>query len=119
MCFADINLGASLDLTNLAEKDTIKLLFAENSGLVFQAKDDSVELKMQEAGIDYKKIGEVIQQPELNIKNQETEIGLNINSLRDIWYKTSYLLDEKQTSNNLAKSPKAIAPTLDALLLIA
>ncbi|MGB5782242.1 MAG: phosphoribosylformylglycinamidine synthase [Eudoraea sp.] len=104
MCFADINLGASLDLTNLAENDTIKLLFAENSGLVFQAKDDSVEIKMQQVGIDYKKIGKVNQQPELNLKNQETEISLNINSLRDIWYKTSYLLDERQTSNNLAKS---------------
>ena len=104
MCFADVNLGASLDLTNLGEKDTIKLLFAENSGLVFQAKDDSVEVKMQEAGIDYNKIGGVIQQPELNLKNQEVEIGMNINSLRDTWYKTSYLLDERQTSDNLAKS---------------
>ncbi|MGB5227649.1 MAG: phosphoribosylformylglycinamidine synthase [Eudoraea sp.] len=104
MCFADINLGASLDLSSLGEKDTIKLLFAENSGLVFQAKDDSVEVKMQKAGIDFNKIGEVIQQPELNLKNQEVEICLNINSLRDTWYKTSYLLDERQTSNNLAKS---------------
>ncbi|MGB5360243.1 MAG: phosphoribosylformylglycinamidine synthase, partial [Eudoraea sp.] len=104
MCFADVNLGASLDLSSLGEKDTIKLLFAENSGLVFQAKDDSVEVKMQKAGIDFNKIGEVIQQPELNLKNQEVEICLNINSLRDTWYKTSYLLDERQTSNNLAKS---------------
>ena len=104
MCFADVDLGASLDLTNLGEKDTIKLLFAENSGLVFQAKDDSVEVKLQEAGIDYNKIGGVIQQPELNLKNQEVEIGMNISSLRDTWYKTSYLLDKRQTSDNLAKS---------------
>ncbi|MGB5386642.1 MAG: phosphoribosylformylglycinamidine synthase [Eudoraea sp.] len=104
MCFADVKMGASLDLSSLGEKDTIKLLFAENSGLVFQAKDDSVEVKMQKAGINFNKIGEVIQQPELNLKNQEVEICLNINSLRDTWYKTSYLLDERQTSNNLAKS---------------
>ncbi len=104
MCFADVDLGASLDLTNLGEKDTIKLLFAENSGLVFQAKDDSVEVKLHEAGIDYNKIGGVIQQPELNLKNQEVEIGMNISSLRDTWYKTSYLLDKRQTSDNLAKS---------------
>jgi len=104
MCFANVNLGASLDLSELGEKDTVKLLFAENSGLVFQSKDDSVELKMEKAEIDFKKIGKVIQQPSLNLKNQEVEIGLNIDRLRDIWYKTSYLLDDRQTSNNLAKS---------------
>jgi phosphoribosylformylglycinamidine synthase len=31
------------------------------------------------------------------------EMGLNINSLRDTWFRTSYLLDRKQTANNLAK----------------
>lgn len=31
------------------------------------------------------------------------EIGLNVSSLRDTWYKTSYLLDKKQTANNLAE----------------
>jgi phosphoribosylformylglycinamidine synthase len=104
MCFADIELGASLDLSNLGENDTIKLLFAENSGLVFQSKDDRVEAKLKETGLTYKKIGHVIQESKLNIKNQEIEIGLNVNSLRDVWYKTSYLLDNRQTSNDLAKS---------------
>ncbi|MBT8292937.1 MAG: phosphoribosylformylglycinamidine synthase [Eudoraea sp.] len=104
MCFADTNLGASLDLSELGEKDTIKLLFSENSGLVFQSKDDSVESKMAKAGIVFKKIGEVIPQPELSLKNQEVQLTFNIDRLRDIWYKTSYLLDDKQTADNLAKS---------------
>ena len=38
MCFADLNLGASIDLSALGESDTIKLLFAENAGVVFQLK---------------------------------------------------------------------------------
>jgi len=104
MCFADIDLGASLDLTELGEKDTIKLLYAENCALVFQSLDDSVEIQMQQAGLNYKKIGEVTSQPELKITNQEVKLNLNINNLRDIWYKTSYLLDDRQTSKNLAKS---------------
>ncbi|WP_297695617.1 phosphoribosylformylglycinamidine synthase [uncultured Eudoraea sp.] len=104
MCFADTNLGASLNLSELGEKDTVKLLFSENSGLVFQSKDDSVESKMAKAGIVFKKIGEVIRQPELSLKNQEVELTFNIDRLRDIWYKTSYLLDDKQTADNLAKS---------------
>ena len=38
MCFAENNLGAELDLSALNEKDTVKLLFNENCGIVFQAK---------------------------------------------------------------------------------
>src|SRR5690554_330606 len=37
MCFAENNLGAEFDLSSLNEKDTAKLLFAENIGIVFQA----------------------------------------------------------------------------------
>ena len=39
----------------------------------------------------------------MNIKNGGVETGLNITSLRDTWFKTSYLLDDKQTANGLAK----------------
>ncbi|KKL49479.1 hypothetical protein LCGC14_2315110 [marine sediment metagenome] len=31
------------------------------------------------------------------------EMGLNLESLRDTWFKTSYLLDDKQTANGLAQ----------------
>ncbi|KKM18379.1 hypothetical protein LCGC14_1666260, partial [marine sediment metagenome] len=37
MCFADSQLGANLDVSDLGESDTIKLLFSENAGIVFQA----------------------------------------------------------------------------------
>ncbi|CAM4356241.1 phosphoribosylformylglycinamidine synthase [Zobellia roscoffensis] len=103
MCFADINLSAEFDLSSLGEADTIKLLFSENSGIVFQAKDDSVEQKLVDLNIDFKKIGNVVSGTVLKIKNGGMEMGLNIDSLRDTWFKTSYLLDSKQTANNLAK----------------
>ena len=38
LCFADTNLGADLDITSLKEKDTIKVLFSENSGIVFSSR---------------------------------------------------------------------------------
>lgn len=103
LCFADLDLGAALDLTSIGEADTIKLLFSENAGIVFQAKDSSVEKVLANAGIEYFKIGSVSTTPTLTIKNQGMEMGLNINSLRDTWFKTSYLLDRRQTANNLAK----------------
>jgi len=103
LCFADVDLGATLDLSSLGEEDTIKLLFAENAGVVFQAKDDTIETTLKAAGIDFKKIGTVTQESTLTINNGGMEMGLNIVSLRDTWFKTSYLLDNKQTANGLAK----------------
>ena len=104
LCFADINLGARLNLSALGEEDTIKLLFSENAGIVFQAKNDAhVEQLLKAANIEVHKIGEVLSKSTLNIKNGSMEMGLNIDSLRDIWFKTSYLLDDKQTAMGLAK----------------
>jgi len=103
LCFDDNNLGANLDLTSLGEADTIKLLFSENAGIVFQAKDASIESTLTAAGVDFHKIGSVSEEATLSIKNDRVEMGLNVSSLRDTWFKTSYLLDQKQTANNLAK----------------
>ena len=103
LCFATTDLGARLDLSGLGEDDTIKMLFSENAGIVFQAKDDSIEAALSEANIDFKKIGNLVSEGTLTIKNGGMEMGLNIASLRDTWFKTSYLLDNKQTANGLAK----------------
>ena len=103
LCFADTDLGAEFDLSNLGEEDTVKLLFSENAGIVFQAKDTSIEQVLADANIDFKKIGKVVSESTLSIKNRDMEIGLNVASLRDQWFKTSYLLDNKQTANGLAK----------------
>ncbi|NAY90583.1 phosphoribosylformylglycinamidine synthase [Muricauda sp. JGD-17] len=103
MCFADNDLGAKLDLSDLGEADAIKLLFSENAGVVFQAKNVSVEQILKDADIEFNKIGEAATSDTLLIKNNGIEIGLNIASLRDTWFKTSFLLDSKQTANNLAK----------------
>ena len=56
MCFADVNLGADLDISALNEEDSIKVLFAENSGIVFQA-DASIETILSENNIEFFNIG--------------------------------------------------------------
>ncbi|MBR9854460.1 MAG: phosphoribosylformylglycinamidine synthase [Algicola sp.] len=103
LCFSDNDLGARLDFSSIGEEDTIKLLFSENIGVVFQAKDDSVERVLSDSGVNFVKIGTPISEGTLEIKNNGIEIGLNVASLRDTWFKTSYLLDNKQTANGLAK----------------
>ncbi|MCH7524799.1 MAG: phosphoribosylformylglycinamidine synthase subunit PurQ, partial [Bacteroidetes bacterium] len=105
MCFADNKLGAIIDLSELKENDTIKLLFSENSGIVFQTKLDFNENVLVKAKIDAIKIGKVTSDGVFSLKNGSTGIGYNsINNLRDVWYKTSFLLDQIQTANNLAKA---------------
>ncbi|WP_223551597.1 phosphoribosylformylglycinamidine synthase [Aestuariivivens sp. NBU2969] len=103
LCFADNNLGAELDLSLLNEKDSFKLLFSENAGIVIQTKDDSIEKVLSEADIEFFNIGKVTNNDVLSIINGTDIFTLTVSRLRDIWYKTSYLLDKKQTANGLAE----------------
>ena len=102
MCFADRELGASIDLSSLAEEDSIKLLFSENIALVFQA-NESVEATLDTNGVSYHKIGEVSSKPNLMLKNGNDSFDFDIDHLRDVWFKTSYLLDQKQSGEVKAK----------------
>ncbi|MEH6705076.1 MAG: phosphoribosylformylglycinamidine synthase [Galbibacter orientalis] len=105
MCFADINLGAQLDLSAIGEKDSIKLLFNENAGIVFQAKENTVvEETLAKAGITFHKIGAPLEGDRLQIINNNDSFSFSVSQLRDVWYKTSFLLDQKQTQNNVAEA---------------
>ena len=100
MCFADINLGAKIDFSVFEEKDIIKYLFAENIGIVFQAKEDAVlESKLNANGVSFHKLGTVTNEATLNFGPCQLDIA----KYRDVWYKTSYLLDQKQSKNGTAK----------------
>ncbi|MGB5698895.1 phosphoribosylformylglycinamidine synthase [Muriicola sp.] len=104
MCFADNHLGAQLDLNALKEKDTTRLLFAENTGVVFQSKDASIEKVLTKAKVDFHKIGTVSSNPQLILKNSGDTIEIDVHKQRDIWFKTSFLLDSKQTAQDLARN---------------
>ncbi|RSK39314.1 phosphoribosylformylglycinamidine synthase [Mangrovimonas spongiae] len=103
LCFADNNLGAELDITALAENDSFKVLFAENAGLVIQSKDASIETALSAANIDFFNIGKVTESDTLSVINNTDAFTMTISKLRDMWYKTSFLLDQKQTANGLAQ----------------
>ena len=107
MTFANVEGGMKINLHDIADEDIIKTLFAENPGVVIQVSDEhKAELKafLDENGIGYAKIG--YPAPELRkiiIKKEGFEHEFDINALRDTWYKTSYLLDRKQSMNGMAK----------------
>ncbi|MEH6535729.1 MAG: phosphoribosylformylglycinamidine synthase [Psychroserpens sp.] len=103
MCFADRKLGADFNISALNEEDSIKVLFAENAGIVFQA-DSSVETILSENNIEFFNIGTVNDSEKVTIINNEDTFSFDVSEMRDMWYKTSFLLDQKQTANGLAEA---------------
>lgn len=102
-CFSDPDLGAMINLTSLDEDDLIKVLFSENSGLVFQSVDDAIEESLTAANIHFHKIGVVTDSGMLQVMHSDM-FDIDIAEYRDYWFETSYLLDQHQTANGLAKT---------------
>jgi len=102
MCFADVNLAANYDLSSLNEKDSVKTFFNENIAVVFQA-DSSTEAEFSKNNIEIFTIGQVIEGNTITVKNHADSFSFNVSEVRDIWYKTSFLLDAKQSKNGMAQ----------------
>jgi phosphoribosylformylglycinamidine synthase len=107
MTFANVEGGMHVNLHDMAGQDMVKMLFAENPGIVIQVSDEhKQDLKtfMDEAGVGFAKIGYPTPNTRtIVVKKDEYEHTFDINALRDTWYKTSYLLDQKQSINGMAK----------------
>ncbi|TWV92742.1 phosphoribosylformylglycinamidine synthase [Chitinophaga pinensis] len=104
LCFADVNLAADYDLSGLNEADTVKALFNENVAVVLQATNDAAfEQALKNAGIDAVKIGTVKEAKEVSFKNNADTFTFNVAETRDTWFKTSFLLDQKQSRNGMAQ----------------
>ena len=117
MCFANTEGGMHVNLHDIcADGDVVRTLFAENPGVVIQVKDEhKFEFRefMEDMGIGYAKIGYPVENsrtieivcPDNNsqLSAPNSQITLDIDHLRDVWYKTSYLLDRRQSFNGKAK----------------
>ena len=116
MCFANQKGGMHINLHDLCQDgDIVKSLFAENPGVVIEVSDEyKQEFKefMENAGVGFAKIGypvpesrsiEVIYPSQASSASQTSSTSFDIDALRDVWYKTSYLLDRKQSFNGKAK----------------
>ena len=102
MSFANINLGAEYDLTGLQEADTVKVLFAENIAIVIQA-DATVEAELVNNNVAFTKIGRPKEGNMITVKNGTASFNFDIPKTRDTWFRTSYLLDQKQSGTEKAK----------------
>ncbi|MEY2671508.1 MAG: Phosphoribosylformylglycinamidine synthase, partial [Bacteroidota bacterium] len=70
-----MNLGAQLDFSAFEEKDLVKILFAENIGIVLQAKSDAaLEAKLNANQIEFFKIGNATNTATLEIADWKLDI---------------------------------------------
>jgi len=105
MTFANTKGGLDIDLSSFSGEDIVKNLLAENPGVVIQVKDsdiEAVENLFDEAGISYAPIGKPAAARKVFVKKDNFKHAFDIEEMRDAWYKTSHLLDRKQSFNGQA-----------------
>jgi phosphoribosylformylglycinamidine synthase len=103
MTFPQNDLGLTLDLTDIGEKDFIKLLFSENPGVVLQVSDiNQFANTMSRFGVSYVELGSINTDYEFLLKHYHHNTVLDINQLRKVWYKTSFHFDQHQSMQGMA-----------------
>ncbi len=103
MTFANISGGLDIDLSTIDEPDLVKILFSQNPAVVIQVDKSGEALQLlDENGIKYCIIGKPVGERSMRINHNEEVMLLDIDNMRDTWYRTSYLLDRKQTAEESA-----------------
>ncbi len=103
MTFPKENLGLFVDTSSLGEKDLIKALFAENPAVVLQVEDAAeIQTFLEKEGVKATIIANVVNDENVTIVHNSKTRTFNIPTLRDTWFKTSYLLDKEQSTPALA-----------------
>ena len=99
MCFPNSKGGIKIDFSAIPETDLVKLLFAENPGVVLQLKNlKEAEEILRSNSIGFAKIAELSTERTLDIKQGKKHLSLDIDALRDVWYESSFLMDKHQTA---------------------
>ncbi len=103
MCFSNTEGGAAINLSGFDDRDTVKILFSQNPGIIIQVKDEyEVAETLLENGISYLSIGHPVSERTLFVSNMEEDFSFDINHYRDKWFTTSYLLDRRQSGKEAA-----------------
>jgi phosphoribosylformylglycinamidine synthase len=104
MCFPNTSGGLKVNLNAIAEESLVKILFSENPGVIIQVEDkNAVEKLLQDAGVGFAQIATLTDDRELVVVKAGKTVSLDIDKMRDLWFKSSYLLDRKQSGETCAK----------------
>lgn len=103
MCFPNEDGGASIHLNELPGDDPLKHLFSEQPAVIVQIpKERGVCEELTQAGVRYFRIGKPVSDRVMKIDSTDHQWSFNIDEMRDEWYHTSYLFDQKQTNPGYA-----------------
>ncbi|WP_301757184.1 phosphoribosylformylglycinamidine synthase, partial [uncultured Muribaculum sp.] len=108
MTFANVDGGIAMStegFASMGETNLVKILFAENPALVIQvadAKTAKVESVLEKAGARFCAIGQPQSERTLVINHDGNEQMLFIDYLRDVWFRSSYLMDAVQSGEKCA-----------------
>ncbi len=96
MNFSNTEGGMDINLSSLGESNVVKLLFSEKPALILQVEDKAVKY-LKDCEVVLFEIGYPALTREVVIKNTDWSRSFDVIKYRDVWFKTSYLLDQKQT----------------------
>ena len=97
MTFANCEGGLNIDLSAFNNNDLISVAFSEQPAVVIQINDAKAKEILANNNIDFVVIGKPQDKREITLTKDNETYNLDINALRDVWYKSSYLLDIRQT----------------------
>ena len=105
MCFANAEGGLNVKLDNIAENSLVNILFAENPGVLIQVKEKrTVEKILENNGVGFARIATPIKERRMEIHRKSLSYSFSINELRDVWFRSSYLLDRRQSGEICAQA---------------
>jgi phosphoribosylformylglycinamidine synthase len=98
MCFANKDYGIKADLSEFEEQDIVKILFSENPGVVVQVADlESASAILQKFEIEFTVLGSPIKDRKVIFTKKGADLEIDVDAMRELWYRTSYLLDRRQS----------------------
>lgn len=104
MCFSNTEGGAVINLSALNESDTVRMLFSQNPGVIIQVKDvNEIAEILLERGVSYLAIGHPVTGRTLKITVNNEAYSFDIDQMRDIWFRTSWLFDRRQSGPEHAR----------------
>ena len=105
LCFSHTEGGLSVDLSAFPESDWVKLLFAENPGVLVQTSDpEQLEALLRDASLGFVRLATpVLGSRTLTLQQGDRRLELDIDQKRELWYRSSYLMDQHQSGEELAR----------------
>ena len=103
MNFSNCDFGMEIDLGGFAKDDIISILFCEKPSVVIQVSNDGKAEKMlRKAGVTFQVIGKPSTHRRIVVAHEGHSCVFNIDALRDVWFRSSYLLDRRQSGEQKA-----------------